>query len=208
MGGIKDPNEIVQQYLSNEIELFDYFREAERDHEKIRMESNQLRSITEKYDHMTKQQMAANSSFNLKLSQMNGRIQRTKDKDTIQKKLLKKIKSIHHKICTGISTIFSALGCDEMDDPSGMGKNGRLQRQSNGGHHSSNHTASMRQYLGATVAENNILKYMGVLEAKTIDVIQKYKHLLEREGVDMKQYGPHMIGRNYTTQFYYFIIFC
>ena len=196
MGGIKDPNKIVEKYLYNETELFDYFREAERVHEKIRMESNQLRLITEKYDHMTKQQMAANSSLQSKLLQINQKIQRTKDKDMIQKKILKNIKKIFNKICTKISTTFSALGCDEMDDPSGMGRSGRSQRQSSssGGHHSSNHTASMRQYLGATVAENNILKYMGVLEAKTVDVISKYKLLLEREGVDMKQYGTHMIG--------------
>ena len=74
-----------------------------------------------------------------------------------------------------------------MDDPNSMHRS-----SSGGGSH--NASATMRQYLGAKVNENNIVKYLGVIETKMTKVLNQYKEQLMSQGVDMKAYGANMIG--------------
>ena len=190
MGGLSDPKDIVEQFLANENNLFEHFRDVERIHEKIKLESNDLRTINTKYDQITQQQMNANAATKLKLDQMQSRIDKTKEKDLNQKRTLTKIKLIFKKITTRMSEMFSTLGCDDMDDPNGLGRMavGRSSGKDSKG------SATMRQYLGATVSENNIIKYLGVIEAKTIEIYDRYLLRLEYDGVDIKQFGSHMNG--------------
>ena len=91
------------------------------------------------------------------------------------------------KITTRLSDMFSTLDCDDLDDPNGLSS----MQGGKGAHRGS---ATMRQYLGATVTENNVIKYLGVIEAKTIDIFDKYIARLEWEGLDVAKFSQGMNG--------------
>ena len=100
MGGLTDPTDIVQQFLSNESNLFDHFRDCERVYETIKNNKNEVRHIKEKYNQMNSQATKANAAAQEKMGQLQRRIDQTRDKDKIQKRSLRKIKKNFDSIAT------------------------------------------------------------------------------------------------------------
>ena len=109
MGGLTDPTDIVQQFLSNESNLFDHFRDCERVYETIKNNKNEVRHIKEKYNQMNSHATKANTAAQEKMGQLQRRIDQTRDKDKIQKRSLRKIKKNFDSIATRMVSAMSRL---------------------------------------------------------------------------------------------------
>jgi hypothetical protein len=185
--GLTDPLEITETFLSTEANMFELFRETERIHEKIRISRQDLRTVKEASAALHDEQMQANAASAKKLAAMQERIDKIRVKDRYQVNRLAKIRRQFSKIADQMSDCFTSIGCDDMDEPtSSMG--------SRAGKSLGASSASMRQYLGATVGESNIMKYLGVIESKAIGVVDLYKHSLLREGIDVSAFDQFMPG--------------
>jgi hypothetical protein len=199
MGGVTDPQELVNIFLLNESELFEHFRTCESIHDNISKEKNEMKLIKNKYQKMKNIAAKENEATKEKLEMLQAKIDRTKEKDKIQKRTLRKIKDSFDKISNRMSEMFTVLGCDEMDDPntsSMLNKRSSNTKTNNKGRSSKKHdsSATMRQYLGEKVNEVNIIKYLGVIESKMLTVVNQYTELLASEGIDITEFGQHLIG--------------
>eukprot|EP00946_MAST-07B_sp_MAST-7B-sp1_P001450 g1450.t1 len=188
--GLVDPGEIAKIFLSKEAEMFELFRETERIHEKIRLNRQDLKSINEKSAVLHNEQMQANAASAKKLAAMQERIDKTRVKNRYQENRLANIRLQFSKIADQMNNFFTSVGCDDMEEPN----------SSTGAHAIAGTTrvgassASMRQYLGATVGESNIMKYLGVIESKAISILDLYKKSLVQEGVDVSAFSQFMPG--------------
>ena len=145
--------------------------------------------VKEKSAALHNEQMQANAASAKKLASMQERIDKIRVKDRYQVSRLAKIRRQFSKIADQMSDCFTSIGCDDMDEP-----NSSIAIRQPGGNALGASSASMRQYLGATVGESNIMKYLGVIESKAIGIVDLYKRSLVREGIDVSAFDQFMPG--------------
>ena len=180
--GIDDINDCIAHFLEENEEQFVLYKKIQSLNEKIEDIGDQKDAILKQFMKEQEEDESKNAAARAKLKQFQDKLDRIRQNSKADRDRLDMLNAQFEQCAEGLSNVFTGLGCDV------IAKKGKEH-----GSHKKGGTATMMEFLGAAITQQNIMRYLGVIEQRAGSILLDYRNRLEQEGKNISAY-KHFIA--------------